>query len=210
MKRISSVFTATQHELLTGGKVFASRALVLNLTTGELRKATASGSSTWANMTPVNRADIVDITVAAATTANITIATALNNGDTLDGVTLATGDLVLVKDQSTGHQNGIYVVGTTPARAAAFDTWAEHVGILVEVEDGTANADTCWFNTNTTTGTLDTTSITFIKQNTHLQHEVNTLPAVTPMLATDLVVVKRADGSLATVTGAVLKTYTTA
>lgn len=44
----------------------------------------------------------------AATTANITIATALNNGDVLDGVTLATGDRVLVKDQSTGSQNAIY------------------------------------------------------------------------------------------------------
>ena len=47
--------------------------------------------------------------VRAATTANITIATALNNGDTLDGVTLATNDLVLVKDQSTAIQNGVYI-----------------------------------------------------------------------------------------------------
>jgi len=56
------------------------------------------------------------IKVRCATTANITIATALNNGDTLDGVTLSTDDKVLVKNQSTASQNGIYIVGSSPAR----------------------------------------------------------------------------------------------
>src|SRR5690348_17091598 len=50
----------------------------------------------------------------AATTANITISTALNNADVLDGVTLATGDRVLVKNQTTEKENGIYIVGVTP------------------------------------------------------------------------------------------------
>ena len=50
--------------------------------------------------------DVKDSCV-AATTANITISTALNNGDTLDGVTLSTNDRVLVKDQSNSSQNGI-------------------------------------------------------------------------------------------------------
>lgn len=56
------------------------------------------------------------IKVRCATTADITIADALNNGDSLDGVTLSTGDRVLVKNQSTASQNGIYIVGTSPAR----------------------------------------------------------------------------------------------
>ena len=60
--------------------------------------------------------DVKDSCV-AATTANITISTALNNGDTLDGVSLSTGDRVLVKNQNTSSQNGIYVVGASPARA---------------------------------------------------------------------------------------------
>ncbi|BCV05549.1 MAG: hypothetical protein CM15mV110_030 [Caudoviricetes sp.] len=47
--------------------------------------------------------DVKDSCV-AATTGNITISTALNNGDTLDGVTLSTNDRVLVKDQSTATQ----------------------------------------------------------------------------------------------------------
>jgi hypothetical protein len=55
--------------------------------------------------------------VVVATTANITIATALNNADTLDGVTLQDGDRVLVKDQSTSSENGIYIVGATPVLA---------------------------------------------------------------------------------------------
>jgi len=100
-------------------------------------------------------------TVRAATTANITIATALNNGDTLDGVTLATDDLVLVKDQSTGAQNGVYVVQASPARAAEFDTWDELVGVLLAVQEGSTNADNLWLSTTNTGGTLDSTAVTF-------------------------------------------------
>ena len=101
--------------------------------------------------------------VRAATTANITIATALNNGDTLDGVTLATNDLVLVKDQSTGHQNGVYVVQASPARDDLFDTFIEHVGALVAISEGTVNADHMYLCTADKGGTLDSTSITWTK-----------------------------------------------
>jgi hypothetical protein len=97
----------------------------------------------------------------AATTASITIATALNNGDSLDGVTLATGDRVFVKDQSTGSQNGIYVVGASPGRAEDMDTAAEVQGVLVYVLAGTVNAGTLWANTNLTAVTLETTALTF-------------------------------------------------
>ena len=100
-------------------------------------------------------------TVRAATTANITIATALNNGDTLDGVTLANGNLVLVKDQSTAAQNGIYVVGSSPARDDLFDTYDEHPGALIHVEEGSTNADKLFHCTSNTGGTLDSTAITF-------------------------------------------------
>ena len=100
-------------------------------------------------------------TVRAATTANITIATALNNGDTLDGVTLANGNLVLVKDQSTPAQNGIYVVGASPARDDLFDTYDEPPGALIHVEEGSANGDKLFHCTSNTGGTLDSTAITF-------------------------------------------------
>jgi hypothetical protein len=99
--------------------------------------------------------------VRAATTANITIATALNNADTLDGVTLATGDLVLVKDQSAPAENGVYVVGVSPARFSEFDTYNEHPGSLIAVAEGTANADTLWLCTSNAGGTINSTAIAF-------------------------------------------------
>ena len=77
----------------------------------------------------------------AATTANITIATALNNGDTLDGVTLSTNDRVLVKDQSTASQNGIYIVGSSPARADDLAAGVDAAGMFTFVEQGSTNAD---------------------------------------------------------------------
>ena len=77
----------------------------------------------------------------AATTGNITIATALNNGDTLDGVSLSTNDRVLVKDQSSASENGIYIVGSSPARADDLAAGADAAGMFTFVEKGTVNAD---------------------------------------------------------------------
>lgn len=104
--------------------------------------------------------------VRAATTASITISTALNNGDSLDGVTLATGDRVLVKDQSTGSQNGIYIVGATPVRDYDESTDDPSFGYLVFVREGTTYAGTLWKNTNTSAPTIGTTSLTFAQFST--------------------------------------------
>jgi len=101
------------------------------------------------------------LSVRVATTANITISTALKNGDTLDGVTLATGDLVLVKNQSSGEENGIYVVGVSPARSSEYDAYNEHPGSLIAVEEGSTNADTLWLCTSNEGGTINSTSISF-------------------------------------------------
>ena len=84
--------------------------------------------------------DVKDSCV-AATTGNITISTALNNGDTIDGVTLSTNDRVLVKDQSTASQNGIYVVGSSPARADDLAAGSDAAGMFTFIEQGTVNAD---------------------------------------------------------------------
>jgi len=102
-------------------------------------------------------------TVRAATTANITIATALNNGDTLDGVTLATDDLVLVKDQTASEENGIYVVAASPARDDLYDTYDEHPGAVIVIQEGTLGADLMYLCTSNEGGTLDTTAITWTK-----------------------------------------------
>ena len=84
--------------------------------------------------------DVKDSCV-AATTGNITISTALNNGDTFDGVSLSTNDRVLVKDQSTASENGIYIVGSSPARADDLAAGADAAGMFTFVEQGTVNAD---------------------------------------------------------------------
>jgi len=85
--------------------------------------------------------DIKD-SVRVATTANITIATALNVDDTLDGVTLVNGDRVLVKNQTAQGENGIYVVGASPARSADANAATELTGgTFVFVEEGTVNGD---------------------------------------------------------------------
>lgn len=89
--------------------------------------------------------------VVAATTTNVDLATALENGDTLDGVTLATGNRILVKNQTTTSENGIYVVQASgqPVRATDFDTATEvDSGDFVFVYSGTVNASTGWVQTN--------------------------------------------------------------
>jgi hypothetical protein len=102
--------------------------------------------------------------VRAATTAAVTLASDLENGDTLDGVTLATGDRVLVKNQSTGSENGIYVVKASgaPDRSTDADAGAELTSnFAVFVEEGTVNADQGYTLTNNGSITIGTTALTF-------------------------------------------------
>ena len=130
--------------------------------------------------------------VRAATTANITIATALNNGDTLDGVTLATNDLVLVKDQSSASANGVYVVGSSPARDDLYDTFIEHVGALIAIAEGTTNADTMYLCTSNKGGTLDSSDITWTKVSPQ-----NVGDLVDPMTARGDIIVRNASNQTA-------------
>jgi len=102
--------------------------------------------------------------VRVATTAAVTLATAFENGDVLDGVTLATGNRVLVKDQADGAENGIYTVNASgaPTRATDADTAAEvTASFAVFVEEGTVNADSAWTLTNNGTVTIGTTALVF-------------------------------------------------
>jgi len=95
--------------------------------------------------------------VRAATTANGALATAYENGDTLDGVTLATGDRILLKDQTASEENGIYIVAASgaPSRSQDMNAAAEFSGSAVFVREGTANADKAYVETLevTTVGT---------------------------------------------------------
>jgi hypothetical protein len=85
--------------------------------------------------------------VRVATTANGVLATDFEVGDTIDGITLALNDRILIKNQSTQTQNGIYVVQASgaPVRAVDFDTPEDNVaGSYVFVQEGTVNADSGW------------------------------------------------------------------
>ena len=103
--------------------------------------------------------------VRAATTGPVNLATDLENGDTLDTtVTLATGDRVLVKNQSTASENGIYTVNASgaPTRATDFDSSAEVTpGAFTFVEEGTLNADSGWVLTTDGSITVGSTGLTF-------------------------------------------------
>ena len=100
-----------------------------------------------------------------STTANIDLTADLQNGDTLDGVTLSTGDKVLVKDQTTATQNGIYdvVASGTATRNADYDTVAELAGQLVIVQEGTVGADRIFLCTTDNSGSIGSTDITFTR-----------------------------------------------
>lgn len=84
--------------------------------------------------------------VRVATTANGTLSSAFANWQVVDGVTLATGDRILIKNQTTGTINGIYVVNASgaPTRASDADTATDIADAVVYVSQGTVNADTGW------------------------------------------------------------------
>jgi len=104
--------------------------------------------------------------VRVATTASVLLVSALENGDVVDGVTLATGDRVLVKNQDTASENGIYVVQASGAavRSTDADTSAEvTAGMFTFVSEGTINADSGWVLSTNDTITLGTTELTFVQ-----------------------------------------------
>lgn len=101
--------------------------------------------------------------VIAATTTNGTLATAFANGQTVDGVTLATGNRILIKNQTDATANGIYTVNASgaPTRSTDMDNGTEFPGAYVFVEQGTINGDTGWVCTNNSPVTLGSTDITW-------------------------------------------------
>jgi hypothetical protein len=100
----------------------------------------------------------VKASVLAATTANIT----LSGAQTIDGVSVVAGDRVLVKNQTTQADNGIYVAASGAwARSADANTWDELVSAYTFVEEGSTYADSGWVCTINKGGTLGTTPITF-------------------------------------------------
>ena len=101
--------------------------------------------------------------VVVATTTNGTLASSFENGDTVDGVTLSTGDRILLKNQTTASQNGIYIVAASgaPARSSDADTGAEIFNTYVLSTGGTVNAGLYYWLSNSTVPTLGTTALVY-------------------------------------------------
>ena len=146
---------------------------------------------------------LVKDAVRVATTANGTLASDFENGDTIDGIVLATSDRILIKDQSTGAENGIYVVAASgaPTRATDADADAELPKARVYVQEGTVNAGLSWQCSNTAV-TLETTALTFAL----VGDESSALPAVTAAAATATAQAAAAAVTAATLTANVVAT----
>lgn len=131
-----------------------------------------NGTSLRGNIYAPNPADATQtqsLSVRAATTANGALATAYEAGGVVDGVTLIAGNRILIKNQSTASQNGIYVVNATGAPTRASDMPAGllniSAGFSILVRDGTLNSGTIWRLTNGSNPTVGSTALTFgIKQ----------------------------------------------
>ena len=128
-------------------------------------------SGTLATQTYVDNAiQGLDIkpSVRVATAVAGTLSTSFANGSVVDGVTLVTGNRILIKNQATASENGIYVVQASgsPVRATDADnTPAGEVtsGMFTFIEEGTTNGGTGWVLSTSNPITLGTTGLTFVQ-----------------------------------------------
>jgi len=98
--------------------------------------------------------------VKCGTTANIT----LSGLQTIDTYTTLSGDRVLVKNQSTSSENGIYIAASGAwTRATDMDVWSEVPGSYTVILNGSANLDTGWVCTASDTGTIGVTAMPWVQ-----------------------------------------------
>jgi hypothetical protein len=99
-----------------------------------------------------------------ASTANVNISNGLEAGDTIDGVTLVAGDRVLLKDQSTATENGLYlaVSSGSASRDPEHDTIAELSGGMVVINQGSVNDNKIFLCTTDSDGSVGSTNITYV------------------------------------------------
>ena len=108
--------------------------------------------------------------VACATTANIT----LSGLQTIDTYTTLLGDRVIVKNQSTSADNGIYIASSGAwTRSIDADTWNELVSAIAFIEYG-SQAGGAWFCTVTPGGTLGVTPVTWAQFTTSATYSAGT------------------------------------
>ncbi len=143
---------------LTGGTLTGALAMSTNKITG---LGTPTADTDAANKSYVDSvAQGIDAKAScrAATTGNIS----LSGTQTIDGVAVIAGDRVLVKDQSSAAENGIYVAAAGAwSRASDANTWDELVSAFTFVEQGTTNGNNGYICTISAGGTLGVTAVTW-------------------------------------------------
>ena len=153
----SAIQTQLDSKLALAGGTMTGALTLSGAPTSDLHAATKAYVDAAVNNVNIHES------VVAATTANITLATAVDNGKTLDGVTLATGNRILVKNQTIASANGIYIVAASgaPTRATDYDAAGEvSSGDFIFVSGGTVNGNTGWIQTAAVT-TVGTDSLSF-------------------------------------------------
>jgi hypothetical protein len=151
--KVGVLATDAQHGLRGGGTQHA------NATTSVAGFMSAADKTKIDGITGDGVERVGKAPVRAATTANIT----LSGTQTIDGVSLITGDRCLVKNQGTGSQNGIYVVASGAwARSTDADGAGDLVGgVLVPISEGTVNGNQVAMLTTDDPITIGTTALTF-------------------------------------------------
>ncbi|MDH1634709.1 phage tail protein [Aeromonas caviae] len=165
-----TAFLKQQIDQLNSGQLKPSWIASTDYVQGELQKLDAKQS------------------VRAATVANIT----LSGAQTIDGVTLTVGDRVLVKDQTTAAQNGIYLVAAQSwTRATDADNGTKlSSGARVAVEEGAVNAGKVWYLTAAGAVTVGTTALLFADER----------PYATPAIAGHVMLASNAEAVAGNVT----------
>jgi hypothetical protein len=156
---IQSQFTAiaSTYLPLTGGTLVGN---LNGVTPTELGYISGATSNLQNQINNINAGTAWKVSVRAATTANIT----LSGAQTIDGVSVVAGDRVLVKNQSTASQNGIYDVASGAwTRSSDANTGAKLKQATTSIEEGTDNADTIYTCTANGTITVGSTSLPFAR-----------------------------------------------
>jgi hypothetical protein len=167
---LSDVASATTSRSNLGlGTIATQASNSVSVTGGSITgMGTPSGNTDVANKSYVDQAiaGLRNRTVAeCASTANVNISNALEAGDAIDGVTLVSGDRVLLKNQSTATENGLYLAVGSGAGAASrdpeHDTIAELSGGMITVNQGSSNDNKIFLCTTDSSGSIGSTSITY-------------------------------------------------
>lgn len=130
-------------------------------TSGYFLKSNNTSAPSWVELSLTDLPDAwVKKSVKVATTTNIT----LSGTTTIDGVVVVAGDRVLVKNQTTTSQNGIYIVNSsTWTRSTDADTISKLSGTVVNVDSGTSNGGLKFITKLKITDTLGSTAVNFYK-----------------------------------------------